>query len=83
MVTPSGILTAAQLYKDIERRAAAGQGSRDFITRLRRPIPVNKCNRDSSPIETIPRPSKARLALDPKNAEALWKKSEEMVGESF
>jgi hypothetical protein len=22
-------------------------------------------------------------ALDPKNAEALWKKSEEMVGESF
>jgi hypothetical protein len=24
-----------------------------------------------------------RYALDPKNAEALWKKSEEMVGESF
>jgi hypothetical protein len=22
-------------------------------------------------------------ALDPKNAEAVWKKSEEMVGESF
>jgi len=22
-------------------------------------------------------------ALDPKNAEALWKKSEELVGESF
>jgi hypothetical protein len=36
----------------------------------------------NAPIDTI-NEGVLEYALDPTNAEALWKKSEEMVGESF
>jgi NAD(P)-dependent dehydrogenase (short-subunit alcohol dehydrogenase family) len=43
---------------------------------------VGKVVPDGTPISVISEGVRA-YALDPKNAEALWKKSEEMVGESF
>lgn len=43
---------------------------------------VGKVMPDSAPITGVSEGVRG-YALDPKNAEALWKKSEEMVGESF
>src|SRR5271170_654211 len=43
---------------------------------------VGSVARDATPISAISEGVRA-YALDPKNAEALWKKSEELVGESF
>jgi hypothetical protein len=45
---------------------------------------VARCGKQSDLAERILQREGVRsYALDPKNAEALWKKSEEMVGESF
>ena len=43
---------------------------------------VSKIVPDSVPIDAITEGVR-QYALDPRNAEALWKKSEELVGESF
>ena len=43
---------------------------------------VGKIVPDDAPITAVSEGVRS-YALDPKNAEALWKKSEEMVGEKF
>ena len=43
---------------------------------------VGKIAPDDTPLNAISEGVRA-YALDPKTAEALWKKSEELVGESF